>query len=248
MLLGVPVVLRAAVALIFAIGAGFCLESNINLKNYTHAKTLAEAQLNVNCQSFLAPIKARRQSCLDSSGTTELDICVYFASDYEFIIPFLVHHLSVGAKNIYIYNNDDKVAWYKHPAVMCFIAEGFVEIHPWFGENALMRGLNQCYRRNIPLKRGKELAKDNKDLQTVWGANFDIDEMVVLHKHQCITHLLKTVDAPSLMLNWAFFVPEVPLSDFARTGNLALMPPRSYDLHGVVLPHDKLLRRMYENQ
>lgn len=208
--------------------------------------TVAEAQLSVNCSAFLKPIKEKRNHCLSSSGSTEVDVCVYFASDYEFIVPFLIHHLSLGARHILIYNNDDKVAWYRHPAVLCMLAEEMVQIQPWFGENALMKGLNHCFRKGIPTMRGVEAHSDK--LANVWGANFDIDEMLVLHKHQCLSHLLRTVQAPALALNWAFFVPENPLSDFSRTGNLALMPPRNYDLHGVILPHDKLLRRMYENE
>lgn len=205
--------------------------------------------MSVNCSAFMQPIRAKRDKCLQSSGTTEVDICVYFASDYEFIVPFLAHHLSLGAKHIIIYNNDEKVAWYRHPAVLCMVAEGMVEIQPWFGEKELMKGLNHCFRKGIPLLHGVTHDPKHKDkLMNVWGANFDIDEMLVLHKHQCMAHLLQTVEAPTLALNWAFFVPELPLSDFARTGNLAHMPKHSYDLHGVVLPHDKLLRRMYENQ
>jgi hypothetical protein len=210
--------------------------------------TMAEAQLTINCEAFMQPIRERRQKCLDTSGETELDICVYFASDYEFIVPFLAHHLSLGAKHIFIYNNDENVAWYRHPAVLCLLSEQMVQIQPWFGEGALMRGLNHCYRKIIPAARGYNVDQHQKELSTVWGANFDIDEMVVLHKHQCLAHLLKTVEAPTLALNWAFFVPEYPLNDFAKSGNLAYMPKRSYDLHGVVLPHDKLQRRMYENQ
>ena len=77
---------------------------------------MAEAQLKVDCKAFLEPIKARRDQCLQSSGDTEVDICVYFASDYEFVVPFLAHHLSLGAKHIFVYNNDEKEAWYRHPA------------------------------------------------------------------------------------------------------------------------------------
>lgn len=234
------------IALVASVATLLCFScSNASV---TKAATIAEAQLTVNCEAFLQPIRERRQMCLHSSGDTELDICVYFASDYEFIIPFLVHHLSLGAKRIFIYNNDENVAWYRHPGVLCLLSEQMVQIQPWFGEGALMRGLNHCYRKSIPASRGFTFEKNQKELNTVWGANFDIDEMVVLHKHQCLSHLLKTVEAPTLVLNWAFFVPEYPLSDFEKTGNLALMPPRNYDLHGVVLPHDKIQRRMYENQ
>lgn len=210
--------------------------------------SVAEAQLSVNCESFLQPIKARREKCLSSSEGTEVDICVYFASDYEFVVPFLAHHLSLGARHIFIYNNDERVAWYRHPAVLCMLAEEMVQIQPWFGERALMPGLNHCFKKSIPTIRGFSHEQNTDELSNIWGANFDIDEMLVLHKHQCMTHLLRSVQAPTLALNWAFFVPDLPLSDFTRTGNLAFMPKRDYDLHGVALPHDKLQRRMYENQ
>jgi hypothetical protein len=207
--------------------------------------TLEEAQEKIDCKAFLQPIHARRQPCLDAHKA-EVDVCVYFASDYEFLIPFLVHHLALGAGHIFIYNNDDKVAWHRHPAVLCLLAEQMVEIQPWYGERALMKGLDHCSRKNIPESRGIN-EKEMHKLNHVWVANFDIDEMLVLHTHSCMAALLENVDASSLALNWAFFTPELPLDDFARTGNLAFMPKRDYDLHGVVLPHDKLLKRMYEN-
>lgn len=224
-------------AVVLCIVLCFCLPAHARDK-----PTVAEAQLSVNCSAFLQPIMERRESCTRNEKT-EVDVCVYFASDYEFVMPFLVHHLALGAKNIFIYNNDEKVAWYRHPAVVCLMATKTVHIQPWYGEGALMHGLNHCYHKNIPVVR-----PEKADLLNVWAANFDIDEMLVLHKHQCLPHLLSTVQAPSLALNWAFFVPEYPLNEFTTTGNLAFMPKRDYDLHGVVLPHDKLQRRQYENQ
>mmetsp|Transcript_1340 Transcript_1340/g.2173 ORF Transcript_1340/g.2173 Transcript_1340/m.2173 type:complete len:389 (+) Transcript_1340:54-1220(+) len=215
--------------------------------------SIAEAQIAIDCPAFLQPIMKRRNSCLASHNGTEVDVCVYFASDYEFLIPFLVHHLSLGASHIFVYNNDDKIAWYRHPAILCLIAEGIVQIQPWFGEKALMKGLNHCFRHSIPEIRGKHFEKDNMELMNIWGANFDVDEMLVLHKHTCMAELVKYYQAPTLALNWAFFVPErspsAGLSDFGRTGNIKHMPAdhNNYDLHGVLLPHDKLLRRMYEN-
>lgn len=234
--------------MLFAIAMLCLLSLGLKTGSAKQVMTVAEAQLKVDCEAFLQPIRQRRDQCLESSGDTEVDICVYFASDYEFVVPFLAHHLSLGAKHIFVYNNDEKVAWYRHPAVLCMVAEQMVEIQPWFGENALMKGLNNCFKRSIPSIRKLSHEKDSDKLMNVWGTNFDIDEMLVLHKHQCMAHLLKTVKAPTLALNWAFFVPELPLTDFTRTGNLAHMPQRDYDLHGVVLPHDKLVRRMYENQ
>lgn len=235
----------------------------LNLPNITMNKTtssfnninsiLDEMQLQVNCDAFMEPIRNRRQSCLSKYNQSAVDICVYFASDYEFMIPFLVHHLSLGANHIIIYNNDEKVAWYRHPTILCMIAEEMVEIQPWFGEKVLMKGLNHCFRKRIPDLHGIQMMtngnnnQDRNKLMNIWGANLDIDEMLVLHKHQCISQLVLNIKAPTLALNWAFFVPESPLTNFARTGNIAYMPQRNYNLHDVVLPHDRLIRRMFEN-
>lgn len=217
---------------------------------------LQELQLAVDCTALLQPIHQRRQPCLSKHNQSIVDVCVYFASDYEFMIPFLVHHLSLGVSHIIIYNNDEKVAWYRHPSILCLVAEAMVEVQPWFGDKALMKGLNHCFRKRIPDLHGIDMLSVSNDrspverskLMNIWGANFDIDEMLVLHKHQCISQLLPSqLRAPSLALNWAFFVPEAPLSDYARTGHQAFLPARDYELHGVVLPHDKLLRRMFEN-
>jgi hypothetical protein len=94
----------------------------------------------IDCPAFLAPIKSKRNACL-ANATEEVDMCVYFASDYNYILPFLIHYLSLGFSNIWIYNNDDHAAWYKHPAIMCLMRDNYINIQPWFGENALLEGI-----------------------------------------------------------------------------------------------------------
>lgn len=224
------------------------LRRRTTITHYMSPKiTLEEAQKEIDCEEFMQPIRERRSRCRAKTEDVEADVCVYFASDYDFIVPFLVHHLALGFSHIIIFNNDDRVGWYNHPAVTCMMAERMVEIQPWLGDSRLLKGLNACFKKRIPELRGKNIEQP-QNLLNVWGANFDIDEMLVLHDHECVGELLQDVKAPTLAVNWAFFVPEYPLDNFGRTGNLAFMPPRDYDLHGVVLPHDRLQKRMYENQ
>lgn len=219
-----------------------------------HTETIASAQLLVDCETLMKPIREKRQTC-QSAVEDQVDICVYFASDYNFVIPFLVHHLSLGVNRIWMYNNDEKVPWYNHPSVLCMIAENMVDVQPWFGENALHKGLNHCYFNRI-----QEVAKKEKKNDTnVWGAVFDIDEMLVLHNDKCINEFVHNKHAPSVAVNWAFFTPEGPkISDFGRTGNVAFMrhdpyigsasaPRREKLASQIILPHDMLTKRMYEN-
>jgi hypothetical protein len=85
------------------------------------------------------------------------------------MVPFLIHYLSLGSTRIWIYNNDDNLAWYHHPAVMCLMRDGFVNVQPWFGDNALLAGISHCFSTSIPKPRPQR-----KDLSNVWGAVFDI--------------------------------------------------------------------------
>lgn len=202
-------------------------------------ESTSAAQLSVDCEVLMKPIREKRGQCLNSS-THEVDICVYFASDYNFVVPFLIHHLSLGFSNIWIYNNDEKVTWFNHPSVLCMISEKMVDIQPWFGENALMKGLDHCFQRRIPENR------KGMDMNNVWGAMFDIDEMLVLHDDTCIGKFVETRKAPAIALNWAFYTPEFPLSNFARTGNPVFMPQHQ-KTSDIILPHDMLVRRMHEN-
>ena len=50
------------------------------------------------------------------------------------------------------------------------------------------------------------------------GAVFDIDEMLVLHQHQCINQFVSSYSAPAIMVNWAFFLPEYPLKPHGISG------------------------------
>ena len=201
---------------------------------------LNQAQLQVDCGALVNPIKEKRSHCQKKSSD-EADICVYFASDYHFMVPFLVHHLSIGFNHIWIYNNDEKVAWYNHPSVLCLVAENWVDIHPWYGELNLHKSFDNCFLQKIPAH------STQKNLTNVWGAVFDIDELLVLHKgEKCIGNLLEGRKAPALALNWAFFTPETPLTNLTRTGNLEYFTSSSVSAPPL-LPHDMLTRRMYEN-
>jgi hypothetical protein len=207
-------------------------------------------------------VHQKRNACLNNS-THVVDMCVYFASDYNYIIPFLAHHFALGFHKIFIYNNDENVQWYNHPAVLCFLEHEMIEIQPWFGENALMKGLDHCYFSRIEDNYKYELTNEVPKPYTLpakpvlWGANFDIDEMLVLHQHQCIGNFVEKYEAPSIALNWAFFTPEYPMTKFGRTANTAYLPQEHRDLvhyrktnkhEGILLPHEMLLRRMHENK
>jgi hypothetical protein len=188
-----------------------------NAKIRSSITTVSEAQVVIDCNSIIDVIKEKQEKCsLNSSA--EVDLCVYFASDYNFVIPFLIHHLSLGFSKIYMYNNDEKVAWYNHPTVLCLVAENYVDIQPWFGENVLHKALNHCFKR-INENRNTTIQSKN------WAAVFDIDEMLVLHNHSCVNNFIDDQKlAPSIAINWAFFTPEYPVSKYGRTGNIRHMP------------------------
>ena len=122
-----------------------------------------------------------------------------------------------------MYNNDESVQWYNHPTVMCMIAEQMVVIQPWWGQNVLHKALNHCFFNMITDAANRE----KRDLTRTWGAVFDIDEMLVLHKHTCINTFVEDIagkekKAPGVSVNWAFFTPEGPkLDNFGRTGLVA---------------------------
>ena len=240
---------------------------------------VSHAQHSIDCAAFLQPIQEKRLNCLNNATANNnnhiVDICVYFASDYNYLIPFLAHHLALGAHRIFIYNNDEKVQWYHHPTITCLLEHRLIEIQPWFGENVLMKGLDHCYHERIPDSYQRDIQandvqiKHNKKVDTrsssnklsippnlpsqpiLWASNFDVDEMLVLHKHTCLNTFVSLYNAPSIALNWAFFTPEYPLTDYSRTGNIDYMPieHRSMISHyPLVLPHEMLIRRMHENE
>lgn len=231
--------------------------------NQTEARRRALSSLE--CDAFMKPIIERQQQCLQSSPPI-VEICVYFASDYNYLIPYIAHHLALGFKRILIYNNDEEVAWYKHPTIMCYLSYQVIEIQPWFGEAVLFQGLNHCYSR---IARRYDTAKltlkplDKEKLAigrptinpNIWATHFDIDEMLVLHQDECVGNFVEHFSAPAVGINWAFFIPESPLNDYAKTDNIDLLSRAhkkaiSFDENGrvpVVLPHERLLRRWYFN-
>lgn len=222
-----------------------------------------------NCSKILTPILEKRKLCKKQTST-EVDICTVFAEDYHFMIPFLIHHLSIGFEKIHVYNNDLKSSWYLHPTVLCLSAADLITIVPWPGDGEFLNGLNHCHRARVLERRGYTYGKDLQNRQ-LWMAIFDIDEMLVLHPPSttdnsnfnrnlvCINSLLDEYPGASQIgINWAMYVPVAPFSDYAIFGNPQQIPPHhkekllSYDRANdtiplVILPHDMLHQRMREN-
>eukprot|EP01033_Poteriospumella_lacustris_P014988 gene14988-10723_t len=228
-----------------------------------------------NCSKILDPLLAKRKACAQQSST-HVDICTVFAEDYHFLIPFVLHHLSLGFHQIHIYNNDMKAyPWYLHPTLLCLSAAELITVVPWPGEHEFLNGLNHCHRARVLESRGLQHGQPRHHLTTashksLWMAIFDIDELLVLHHDQCIaTFVDKYPDAGQLAINWAMFVPTVPFTPYAIFGDPQYLSPEhrqfiDYDrslpaasasgstnassaLPLVILPHDMLFMRMKEN-
>lgn len=183
-----------------------------------------------NCSKIIDPLLAKRKACAMQSST-HVDICTVFAEDYHFLIPFVLHHLSLGFHQIHIYNNDMKpYPWYLHPTLLCLSAAELITVVPWPGEEEFLNGLNHCHRARVLESRGLQhgqprhrVAASNKAL---WMAIFDIDELLVLHQDQCVATLVdKYPDAAQLAINWAMFVPTTPFSPYAIFGDPQYLSP-----------------------
>jgi hypothetical protein len=86
-----------------------------------------------------------------------------------------------------------------------------------------------------------------------------LDELLVLHQDTCVnTFVEKYPAAPVLLINWAFYIPELPLTEFGSTGVTSLLSEEHLQIirksseiskieNDIILPHDMLLRRYFEN-
>jgi hypothetical protein len=93
--------------------------------------------LEEKCEAFLAPILSRQQSCMLNAKNT-VDVCVNFVTDVEFLLPFIIHHLALGAHKIFIYNNDAQLEWYYHPTIVCLASHDLIFIQPFPGRFELL--------------------------------------------------------------------------------------------------------------
>ena len=161
------------------------------------------------CERFVQPLLERRQKCVDETPATVVDVCINFATDVEFILPSLMHHLALGVRKVHIYNNDAELAWYHHPAITCLVSKELLEIQTWYGAAVGLKGYNHCIEKvqnsDIPVSVRKT---------DVWAAIIDMDEFIVLHDDNCINTFVSKVEAPGYMMPWAFYVPELPLEGF----------------------------------
>lgn len=220
-----------------------------------------------DCGQLLDPILENRTRCFEESPT-QVDICVVFATDYHYVIPFLVHYLSLGVHRIHLYNNDQLLSWYLHPSVVCMVQAGLVEIQPWRGAGEYNSMMADCVDKKVLGSRGltAETARARKDL---WMAIFDVDEMLVLHKHSCFNKFLDDFPAaPAVAFNWAMFLPPIQdatlrtsasshADEMSVFGNMRGMSPDHFalidyprpspDSPMVIFPHDMVISRRYES-
>jgi hypothetical protein len=219
-----------------------------------------------NCSRLLYPVLQNRTRCFDQSKT-EVDLCVVFATDYHYIIPFLVHYLALGVHRVHLYNNDQTLAWYLHPSIVCLVQAGLVEIQPWRGAGEYNDMMADCWKRKVLEPRGLNV-ESARNRDNLWMGIFDVDEMMVLHNHQCLNSMLDDYpNAPAVAFDWAFFLPPYddtsartarakdadPLSIF---GNIKSMPDDHFELINyprptaespmVIFPHDMTIMRRFE--
>ena len=152
------------------------------------------------------------------------------------MLPFLVHHLSMGFNKIRVYNNDETgLRWYRHPTMTCLIRHELVSLQPWPGESVMHPAWAHW------IAKAKDMYSSTANYNDVWMSFLDIDEYLLIHHNRdesataaannqsdfndCIGEFLdKYPQAPEISFNWAFFIQPLPLTDFGTTGYIADLP------------------------
>lgn len=224
------------------------------------------AYQDFNCSRLLEPVFARRAAC-KTTPQTQVDVCVMFAYDYKNILPFLLHYTALGVRKIWLYNNDDEAAWYLHPTVVCLVSEGLVGIHPWKGDRGFYTAIIDCQLNKILGERQMDLSMAIQAAQTTqsdpWLALFDVDELLVLHKHSCLPEFLAEFPTdPAVHIHWAKFIPNVRRDSVALFGDVRALPPEQLALVDyrpnknnpnnntedlIMFPHDYMFERTVED-
>jgi hypothetical protein len=203
-----------------------------------------DAQLEIfnRCDLFLAPIIKRHDSCMRATSNTTVDVCLSFSTDVEFLIPFIVHYLGLGAYRVIIYNNDPNFAWYLHPTIACLISSEMLVIQPWPGEGVGLQAYDHCFFKIIEVHKKVNLLNS-------WGAVFDADEFLVLHNDQkCINSFVASREVPGLMIGWAFYFPTFPLKDYGLTSRLLGNGSKASEMYAdsaLVFPPELLTMRSH---
>lgn len=104
----------------------FIINQSHSSNNYNNINSNNDNFTVFDCAMFINPIIQQRDICFinasslystftnsvnDDPIVPTIDLCVSFNGEYEFILPFLIHHLSIGIQHIIIYNNDILVEW-----------------------------------------------------------------------------------------------------------------------------------------
>lgn len=163
-----------------------------------------------------------------ATALQEVDVCLEFAFDYVYIIPFLVHYLGLGTRRVWIYNND-RLPWERHETIQCLVSRELVSIIPYSKEVEGLQGLNHCFKTSIPSISAEPLTS-----ASIWGARVDVDEFLVLHEHKCLPAFLQSRATGAYVIPWALFGPAYPLDRYSRTGHATDLPA---DAKGIILPH-----------
>ena len=136
------------------------------------------ADIHTDGRTLIHEIQQRRQFCLGRSKTVA-EIMTLFSTDYNFMLPFLVHHLSMGFNKIWVYNNDETgLRWYRHPTMTCLIRHELVALQPWLGESVMHRAWSHW------IDKAKALYSSTANYNDVWMSFLDIDEYLLIHHNR----------------------------------------------------------------
>ena len=128
---------------------------------------------------------------------------------------------------------------------MCLIERGLVLIQPRVEQGQGLAAIGTCYKEYV-MKAERRIKPENR-----WAAYFDVDEMLVLHHHQCIADFVASFqpyNTSVIMVNWKIFMPPIPNSEFIRTNNPKFLTAdhlqvidyhRPSDTPLQLLPHDR---------
>lgn len=129
-----------------------------------------------DCDALIRPIFLRRQECNSEHSKHTIHLCVDFHDEFDYLLPFLVHHLLLGVEMIWIFDYSIQ-PWYHHPSILCLVAHDLVHIQAWRHRN---EGDILKARRHCTAGFAERAVLTHHHNRTSWAAALTIHDFLLI--------------------------------------------------------------------
>lgn len=170
----------------------------------------------VDCSLLIETIQQSRKSCQSGHAMVSLHLCTEIENQYEYILPYIFHHLARGVEKVWILNSSPR-NWSSHPSILCLLQHNLISIHSWTkrsGDVSKSYGVNFCFLGLLEPAVAKTRVLVNDSEVVPWGLFSEVNEFVIVHSKLSQDHCLGSIVEKGIAKDAAVLGVGLPIAHF----------------------------------